>query len=206
MATAERVLSYARAELGKTESPAGSNRTPYGKWYGLDGQPWCMMFVQWVFVQAGMPLPCRTASCSALLNWYRKNRPASIVKTPAAGDVVIYNFGHTGIVESVGNGSITAIEGNTSVSGSQSNGGEVCRKTRKLCTAEAFIRPEYAKEDPKVDNKPSPAHQKGVQWARQNGILNGNADGDLMLTKPVTRQQLCTILYNYHRKFGKEGR
>lgn len=39
MATAERVLDIARAELGTKESPAGSNRTKYGKWYGLDGQP-----------------------------------------------------------------------------------------------------------------------------------------------------------------------
>ena len=65
MTTAERVLTYARAELGKTETPANSNRTPYGKWYGLDGQPWCMMFVMWCFSQAGALglLPKLTASC-----------------------------------------------------------------------------------------------------------------------------------------------
>jgi len=51
--TAEQVLSIARGELGNTEVPAGSNRTKYGKWYGMNGQPWCMMFVQWCFAQAG---------------------------------------------------------------------------------------------------------------------------------------------------------
>ena len=55
-----------------------------------------------------------------------------------------------------------------------------------------------------MDNKPSKAHQAGVRWAIENRILNGNQSGDLMLSQPVTRQQLCTLLYNYHRKFGKE--
>ena len=50
------VLDVARAELGNMESPDGSNRTKYGKWMGLDGQPWCMSFVQWCFDQAGVTL------------------------------------------------------------------------------------------------------------------------------------------------------
>ena len=85
--------------MGVTESPAGSNRTKYGKWMGLDGQPWCMSFVQWCFHQAGTPLPHKTGSCSALLNWYQKNRPECVVKDPQPGDIAIFTFGHTGIVE-----------------------------------------------------------------------------------------------------------
>ncbi len=213
MATVKDVLNIARKELGVKESPANSNNVKYNTWFyghavrdtSAIKYPWCMAFVQWCFAQAGQTLPCKTASCSALLNFYRQNFPECVKAKPNVGDIVIYTFGHTGIVESVSSGEFTAIEGNTSVSGSQSNGGEVCRKTRKLYTAEAFIRPEYAKEVPKLDNKPSPAHEKGVQWAAQNGILNGNQQGDLMLSQPVTRQQLCSILYNYHRKFGKDG-
>ena len=53
MTTAEQILQVARGELGYTESPAGSNRTKYGAWFGLNGQPWCMMFVQWVFSSEG---------------------------------------------------------------------------------------------------------------------------------------------------------
>ena len=214
MATVKDVLNIARKELGVKESPANSNNVKYNTWFyghavrdtSAIKYPWCMAFVQWCFAQAGQTLPCKTASCSALLNFYRQNFPECVKAKPNAGDIVIYTFGHTGIVESVSSGEFAAIEGNTSVSGSQSNGGEVCRKTRKLYTAAAFICPEYAKEVPKLDSKPSPAHEKGVQWAARNGILNGNQQGDLMLSQPVTRQQLCTILYNYHRKFGEEGR
>ena len=50
---ANKVLAVARGELGNTESPAGSNRTKYGKWFGLDGYAWCMIFVMWCFGQVG---------------------------------------------------------------------------------------------------------------------------------------------------------
>lgn len=143
------VLNIACGQLGVTESPAGSNRTKYGKWMGLDGQPWCMSFVQWCFHQAGTPLPHKTGSCSALLNWYQKNRPECVVKDPQPGDIIIYNFGHTGIVESASTTTITAIEGNTSPgqSGSQDNGGGVYRRQRNLALVRAFIRPFPKKED-----------------------------------------------------------
>ena len=46
-----------------------------------------------------------------------------------------------------------------------------------------------------MDNTPSPAHKEGVEWAIANGILTGDSDGDLMLSQPVTRQQMCTMLH-----------
>ena len=143
------VLNIACGQLGVTESPAGSNRTKYGKWMGLDGQPWCMSFVQWCFAQAGTPLPHKTGSCSALLNWYQKNRPECVVKDPQPGDIAIFTFGHTGIVERALPGSVMCIEGNTSPgqSGSQDNGGGVYRRQRNLALVRAFIRPFPKKED-----------------------------------------------------------
>ena len=46
-----------------------------------------------------------------------------------------------------------------------------------------------------MDNTPSGAHKEGVEWAVANGILTGNSEGDLMLSQPVTRQQMCTMLH-----------
>lgn len=136
-------LEIAVGELGVTESPAGSNRTRYGEWYGWNGQPWCMMFVQWCFAQAGRPLPCRTASCAALLSWYREHQPGCVAAGPEPGDIVLYAFGHAGIVERVSGTTVTAIEGNTSAgeAGSQSNGGGVFRRTRSRALVSACIRP-----------------------------------------------------------------
>lgn len=158
MATVKQILTIAQAELGTMEIPANSNNVKYNTWYygkAVSGSayPWCMAFVQWVFNQAGMKLPYLTASCNSLLTWYQKNKPASVVKTPVPGAIIIYNFSHTGIVESVGNGMVTAIEGNTSpgATGSQSNGGMVCRRTRSTSLITAYIRPDYEKEEEILD-------------------------------------------------------
>jgi len=144
-----KALEAARGQLGTRESPAGSNRTPYGQWYGWNGVPWCMIFVQWCFDRAGKPLPYRTASCSALLRWYREHQPERVVSGPRAGDIVIYRFGHTGIVEQAEGNAVTAIEGNTSPgeAGSQSNGGGVFRRTRTRDVAAAYIRPFDGEEE-----------------------------------------------------------
>ena len=152
MATAEKVLDIARRELGTKESPANSNRTKYGKWMGMDGQPWCMSFVQWCFHQAGVPLPLRTASCGAMMNAARKTGQWG-VKDFRPGDEVIYDFpggaatDHTGIIEQVTASGVVAIEGNTSQAGSQSNGGMVCRKTRPYCQIVGAVRPKFEEDE-----------------------------------------------------------
>ncbi len=218
------VLEAARGELGNTERPAGSNRTKYGEWYGLDGQPWCMMFVQWCFAQAGTPLPCKTASCSALLSWYRKNQPERIVTDPKPGDVAIYNFGHTGIVESSAASAVTALEGNTSSgdAGSQSDGGGVFRRTRRKTQVTAYIRP--FDEDDEMDqetfksmwlelrkelqnNDSSEYSEAARAWAVQAGIIQGSdplPDGspNYMWEDLLTREQMAVLLYRFAKLAG----
>ena len=110
---------------------------------------------------------------------------------------------HCGIVEEARADGVTAIEGNTSERGSQSNGGMVCRKTRLKSQIVGAVRPEYQKEEMKMDNTPAAAHKEGVEWALENGILTGNTQGDLMLSQPLTRQQFCTMLFRFARFLGK---
>ena len=188
------------AELGTKESPAGSNQVKYASWYGLPGQPWCVMFVMWVFAQAGVALPTRTASCTLLMN-AAKAAGSWVTSDYRPGDVVIYDWGsdgvpdHCGIVSAVLSGGVRAIEGNTAV-GNDSDGGEVMERTRTNKQILGVVRPLYEMEDT-MDNTPSPAHKEGVEWAVENGILTGNSEGDLMLSQPVTRQQMCTMLYRF---------
>ncbi len=197
MTTAQALLEIARGELGTKESPAGSNRVKYATWYGLPGQPWCVMFVMWVFAQAGAALPTRTASCTLLMNAAKK-AGSWVTSGYLPGDVVIYDWGangvpdHCGIVESASGSAVTAIEGNTAV-GNDSDGGEVMRRERQTRQILGAVRPRY-EEERTVDNTPSDAHREGVAWAVENGILLGSG-GDLMLSQPVTREQLCTMLY-----------
>lgn len=207
MARVSDLLAAARGELGTKESPAGSNKVKYSAWYGLTG-PWCVMFVQWACARAGVPLPARTASCTALMNAAKK-AGCWVTSGYRTGDVVLYDWGrdgkpdHCGIVVSANAGKITAIEGNTAV-GNDSDGGEVMERTRSTATILGAVRPSYEEEKPMGDNTPSGAHKAGVEWAVENGILTGNGEGDLMLTQPVTRQQMCTMLYRLAKRMGKE--
>ena len=155
--TAENVLSIARRELGTREEPANSNRVKYNTWYygrEVSGKafPWCIAFVQWVFANAGVSLPMRTASCGLLMEAAKKSGQW-VTKDYRPGDVVIYDFpggadtDHCGIVEKVTAAGVVAIEGNTSEAGSQSNGGMVCRKERPWKYIVGAVRPDFTEED-----------------------------------------------------------
>ena len=211
---ANKVLAVARGELGNTESPAGSNRTKYGKWFGLDGYAWCMMFVMWCFGQVGALklLPKRTASSGDLMR-AAKAAGCWVTKDYRPGDVVIYDFSgkrqtteHCGIVEVVLPGyGVQAIEGNTSQAGSQSNGGMVCRKTRLKSQIVGAMRPEYQTEVTNMDNTPALAHKEGVEWAVKEGILLGNEEGDLMLHQELTREQFCAMLKRWSDRIAQKA-
>jgi hypothetical protein len=135
------VLAIARSQLGTVEQPPGSNRTPYGAEYGNDGQPWCAKFVWWVFRKSlASSLIPKAAYTPTFAQWFRDRGQWG--QTPRPGAVVFFDFpndnvnriSHVGVVEAVnGDGTITAIEGNTSSgrSGSQRDGGGVWRRTRR---------------------------------------------------------------------------
>ena len=64
-----------------------------------------------------------------------------------------------------------------------------------LVNAQKWVEFKKRLEVKIMDNTPSGAHKEGVEWAIANGILTGNSEGDLMLSQPVTRQQMCTMLH-----------
>ena len=121
----EQFVAVAEKEFQKGfKENNGDNMTPYGKWYGLDGQPWCAMFVSWCAEQAGLlnTYVPKFASVQYGLDWYRKKGRYHIQGSgyfPKAGDVIFFknNKGqnHTGIVvayDSVTN-IVYTIEGNS---------------------------------------------------------------------------------------------
>lgn len=159
MATAKELLAVAVRQLNVREDPPDSNNVRYNTWYygrEVSGKayPWCMAFVQWCFDQAGVKLPARTASCGTLMN-AAKSFGIWVTEGFQPGDVAIYDFSgkrrtteHCGIVEAVLPGyGVQAIEGNTSESGSQSNGGMVCRKERPWKHIVGAVRPDFTEED-----------------------------------------------------------
>ncbi len=157
MATVNELLTLARKQLGICENPPSSNNVRYNTWYyGREvtgsAYPWCMVFVQWCFAQVGAALPKRTASCGGLM---RAAQAAGcwVTRDFQPGDVVIYDFpggaatDHCGIVEmELPDYGVQAVEGNTSQSGSQSNGGMVCRKSRPKKYIVGAVRPQFDTE------------------------------------------------------------
>ena len=190
MATVSELLEIARRQIGTKESPPNSNNVRYNTWYyGREvsgaAYPWCMVFVQWVFDQAGVKLPVRTASCGALM---RAAQSAGCWATGdyRPGDVVIYDFpggaatDHCGIVEAVDGTYISAIEGNTS-STSDADGGAVERRARKFSQIVGAVRPSYDKEVEEVRYNTA---EECPSWARETiqklidkGYLGGNGQG-----------------------------
>lgn len=165
MATAQQLLDIARAELGTTESPAGSNNVMYNTaYYGrevYDGLwdtefPWCVVFLWWCFRQAGAAElfygGSKTASCRQLMAYHKRQA----VTDYQPGDIIFYNFHgkataeHVGICESAGGSSIVTIEGNTGV-GNDANGGAVMRRTRSLGQIVGAYRPAYEEDDMDVE-------------------------------------------------------
>ena len=163
-ATAKQIIEIAASQIGVCEDPPFSNEQPYGAAYGWNGVPWCVIFLWWCFREAGASdLFCggqKVAAVEQVMN-YAKSHGQWVTYNYKPGDVVCYDFemdgseDHVGIVESVNVASVVAIEGNTSNYGSQSNGGEVLRKTRPLYQIMGALRPAYATDDdPDVPDVP----------------------------------------------------
>ena len=209
MGTLKNLLYIARKELGNTESPAGSNKTKYGKWFGLDGNPWCMMFIMWCFYMAGVKLPKSTGSCGDLM---RAAQAAGwwVTANFQPGDVVIYDFSgqrkttqHCGIVElELPDYGVQAIEGNTSERGSQDNGGMVCRKNRAQKYIIGAVRPQFEQEKKEDDDMVTyktlsdvPSWYKpAVQKVVNKGALKGTGGGQLNISEDMCR--VLTVLDN----------
>lgn len=128
-------IETAIAEIGTKENPPESNKVKYNN---KNGQPWCGYFVMWCAKQAKVKMPnvvytpAGVAAFQGIGQW--SNAETAM---PKPGDIVFFDFpggektDHVGIViKDNGDGTVTTVEGNTSGTGSQSNGGEVMEKVR----------------------------------------------------------------------------
>ena len=113
----------------------GNSGDTYWSWYGFDSRvEWCACFVSWCAEQCGYlesgVIP-KFSLCSDGVDWFHARgqfQDASYV--PAAGDIIFFDWendgtiDHVGIVESVTNGVVNTIEGNS--------GDKVARKSYNM--------------------------------------------------------------------------
>jgi hypothetical protein len=187
--TAHQILTLAASQIGTAESPLGSNKVKYSRWYGLIGS-WCFMFICWLFDQLGALalifgkhayVPDFKAIFSPHGEFHTSN--------PKPGDLVAFDFNasgepeHIGIVEKVISGSyIQTIEGNTS--------DRVMRRTRYRGYVYGYATPKYgttSQEDDMPDyvslgqskGQDCPAgKESNLIWDTENSdISKAHADG-----------------------------
>jgi hypothetical protein len=143
-----RALAQARRFVGVAEQPPGSNRTPFGRWFGADGEPWCAIFLSYCFkVGAGFVLCGGSGGAGVTANgcayvptlerWLRDTEQW-LADGPAPGDIAIFNWDggpadHAGIVErGLGEGRFASIEGNSD--------GRVARREHAVADTVGFGR------------------------------------------------------------------
>lgn len=157
MSSALQVLTIARAEIGVKESPANSNKVKYAKEYGMNGQPWCAMFVWWVFKKAGCPELFyggkKSAYCPTIADYYIAKKQTVAKSKGKPGYIVLFDWNDSGASDHIGiiekknaDGSYTTIEGNTSV-GNDSNGGKVMRRIRYQKDISWICDPKYTETE-----------------------------------------------------------
>ena len=210
----DKVLNLARAEIGNHET--GDNWTKYAQdldrtnWYNgpKNGFAWCDVFVDWLFWKCfGDPLgremicqPIGSAGAGCLFSaqyyqgagrWYPSN--------PQPGDQIFFTYSpgeysHTGIVESVQNGTVTTIEGNTS--------DQVARRQYTVGSSNiaGYGRPRWelaAGAQPGPDPTPTPSPSPSGGFDR---ILKKGMRGD-----DVRRMQEMLIQLGYGQLLQPDG-
>jgi hypothetical protein len=145
--SAPHAIEIAKAEIGTIEE--GDNLTKYGKFTKADGLPWCGSFCNWVLAQAGVKVHSLVSTANGAHKFKEIGRWHEV---PAIGDMAFMDFpndsldriSHIGIVVAIDGKTITTIEGNTSGTGDQRNGGMVMVKQRTVGKeVVGFGRPKY---------------------------------------------------------------
>ena len=165
--TALAVMRLALQQYGYKEHPAGSNKTKYGKAFGMNGVFWCAIFVWWCGEKPSGDNPIyKSANAADIQDLTVKKKGGKYILKQTAnntkkkqalpnvqfGDQISFNFSggssrvHTALVVGVVGNNIYCIEGNTSFGskGSQSNGGCVALRKRYYTTGVCIDRPAYS--------------------------------------------------------------
>jgi hypothetical protein len=141
-----KALEMALGYQGVKESPFGSNRQMFGQWYGMNGVPWCAIFVSYCLTHNGRYFHYSYVPAIVEDARYGRNK-MSLTNDPQPGDLVSYTFhgkpnAHTAFFHSwadVKHYAFYDVGGNTGPV-NMSNGGEVLKQERNITQVTHFIR------------------------------------------------------------------
>lgn len=127
------IMAVAATQIGYQEG--GDGYSKYGHWYEkfMNNDPsyrteeWCAIFISWCAEQANVP-----SSIVPVHDWchqgygfyqrqgrFRYNRTGYV---PKSGDIIYFNWGHTGFVTSCDGVTVHTLEGNTTTAGNGREG------------------------------------------------------------------------------------
>jgi len=141
--TNARLIEIAVAEVGTIEK--GDNLTKYGKFTKANGLPWCGSFVNWCANEAGVKMHSVVSTAVGAHKFKEINRWSNI---PQLGYLAFMDFPHDGVdrishigivVGLIDDKTCLTIEGNTSGSGDQRNGGMVMVKVRSFAKGKEIV-------------------------------------------------------------------
>lgn len=141
--TNARLIEVAAAEVGTIEE--GDNLTKYGKFMKADGLPWCGSFVNWCAAEAGVKIHSVVSTAVGAHKFKEINRWSNI---PQLGSLAFMDFPHDGVdrishigivVGLIDDKTCLTIEGNTSGTGNQRNGGMVMVKVRSFAKGKEVV-------------------------------------------------------------------
>jgi len=198
---ADVLVRTALGEVGVTEDPPGSNMTPYGEAFGMNGVAWCCIFVWWCAQRAGVTMP-HTAYVPYLEQWARDNGCAIDPADIRAGDVVCLDYSHPAgdgadhVEIALGppvDGWVHCVGGNTSDGdgGSVGNGGGVFTNWRPVSWILAGTALRLPGSDESID-PPAPTPTTGddmsvtiIQPTKRPESFGGRDVWDLVISGPA---------------------
>lgn len=123
------VVRIAQASVGKYPESGGNNRNAITSWFGMNGQPWCAMFISWLFAQAKASGSLGRASRTAWTGDYY-NSGMKRVGTRLPGDVLVYGTRHVNL----------SLGGRRTIGGNESNN---VRYSSNYPGSPAIFRPHW---------------------------------------------------------------
>lgn len=171
---------------------------------------WCATFVSAIAKLSNMldiiPAEC---SCEYMIEGFRKLKRWREDENykPQIGDICFYDWQDTGVGDDTGEadhvGIVTKVWENSFVV-TEGNYSDMV-KNRELRVNAQYLRgfglPDFKgwTERYNESNAPKPSSwaKEAVEWAKQNGISDGKRPQE-----KCTREEVETMLYRYHNKFG----
>jgi hypothetical protein len=178
--TNARLIEVAAGEVGTIEE--GDNLTKYGKFTKADGLPWCGSFVNWCAAQASVKIHSVVGTAVGA-HKFKEMQRWSIM--PQLGYLAFMDFPHDGVdrishigivVGLIDTKTCLTIEGNTSGTGDQRNGGMVMVKVRSYGEGKEIVGfgipkfTPYKGDYPTVQTPKSgekPTKEKTQKWTKQ---------------------------------------